>query len=89
MKRDYFIEAAREIGKTLGEYYADASENFVLFDKNEKLVCFNDGMPMVFGSLGDAIAEVENWPIEERALFTVSSEQKLIDKIVEGVYYEH
>ncbi len=48
-KKNYFLRNMIDLEKTLGEYLADADENYVILENGEPLIWVGDRTPVIFG----------------------------------------
>ena len=76
-KKDYFIKAAEDNNVSVKEYYESSNVNYVIIEGNS-VIRWEDDSPVIFGDIGDAVAEIGNW-CETFRNVSVIKERELID----------
>ena len=76
--KDYFVNAAKELGETILEYLNNARCNYVILDGEDVVVWRKENTPCIFGSMDDVACELLNWgtPIKNISILT---EQEFIN----------
>ena len=70
---NYIEKACKELGKTIEEYLVNTKVNFVIIENAKPILC-NDGTPMVFGYMEDAMYTIEFYDKEKESNFKVITE---------------
>lgn len=70
--KDYFVNAAKELGETILEYLNNAKCNYVILEGEDVVVWRKENTPIVFGSMDDVAEELSNWatPIKNISILT-------------------
>ena len=77
--KDYFVNAARELGETISDYLNNSKYNYVILDGEDVVVWRKENTPCIFGSMDEVAQELTNWatPIKNISILT---EQDLLTK---------
>lgn len=77
--KDYFVNAAKELGETIVEYLNNAKCNYVILEGEDVMVWRKENTPVIFGSMDEVGQELSNWetPIKNISILT---EQDLLTK---------
>lgn len=78
MIKNYFIQASKEWGESVAQYYEKAPYNYVIIE-GETPICWDDNnCPIIFGDRSDAIAELNEWSGEIKNI-SIITEKEFID----------
>lgn len=77
-KKDYFIDTARDFEVSIKTYYENSKENYVILEDGDVIMWDDDTLPVVFGDIKDAIAELGYWGTTFRNI-SIITEKELID----------
>lgn len=76
-KKDYFYDAATELGMSVRDYLKYANENFVIIEDGEPCNWNINGSPAIFGGYGDALDELAQWTPPVRNVSIITEEEFL------------
>lgn len=70
--KDYFVNAAKELGETIVEYLNNAKCNYVILEGEDVMVWRKENTPVIFGSMDEVGQELSNWetPIKNISILT-------------------
>ena len=78
-KKDYFVSASKDFNESVANYYDKTPYNYVIIEDGRPIVWASNQCPIIFGSIQDALYELECWATPIRNV-SIINEREFIDE---------